>query len=398
MKKININKSFKGFSLVELLIVVAFIASAFAVVYNWASNQYAKAQATQAVLQLERLKDKIAEASTIVSTKDPNLGLTVLSEIVKVENLIANKMVTNQEIANDSKIINVFKTGEVKTSARVMNANATGLPVLLVPAYTLILEGVPKNSCGYIFSNLQAKEYSEVKVANIMAKNVGQSFNPTVAAGACAGASGDFVTIEFTQTITEGRLSFGDDATDYTGASGRFIDSFNPANRATIAVNGSGAPVACIGGTVSSANGNYCSCPAGTMLHGDRCEAIGTPGVCPLGQGWSLKNKACEVLPNVPLQGQAAVSGVYTHGQYVPNNVAANLAKTDYHGSLTCDGELKAQGVNEFANVQDKMNGVTVTTKDVPADRYDEQNGTLCGVCLFGEVLDAEGRCTAFKE
>lgn len=395
MKIKNIKKPLKGYSLIELLIVVSFISSAFAVVYSWASSQYAKAEAKQAVLQLERLKDKIGESSTIVSANDPNLGLLTLTDIVNVNNIIENKMVTEQEIFND-KIMNSFKSGEIKTSAKVMNVMPSGQPALIVPAYTLIIENVPKKSCGYIFTNSEAKEYSEVKVGNLMVKNAGEEFSPTLAAAACNTGTGDVVNIEFTQSIIEGRTSFGDDATTYSGATGRFVDKFNPLNRASIAVNGTGA-TGCVGGSISSDNGNYCSCPPGTLLQGDVCEAIGNPGVCIPGQGWNMITKACEPLPNAPVQGQAKVEGIYSHGQYVPRNMVDNLPKTDYHGTLSCDGELQVAGTSSFTNVKDKINGTSVDDISVPNDRFRENNGTLCGVCLFGEV-DAQGRCTAFKE
>lgn len=426
MKRI-IKKSNKGFSLVELLVVVGFITSAIAVIYMWGSAQYAKTQAQQQILQVQRLKEKIADASTIVSTINATQGLTVLDTIVNQQNIIDTGMFPASEISGN-RIINVFKSGDLTASAKILNVSSNPANPMLEPVYTISVTGIPKKSCGYLFTDFMSKDWTEIKVGNIMAKQVGQAFSPLSAAAGCEAAAGQDVTVEFTQSVTEGRTDYGNEVVEFSGATGRYVDSFNPLFRATIAMGGPGAPSSCTGGSVSSSNGNFCSCPAGTMLQGDRCEAIGTPGVCQLGKGWDIATKTCIDLPNPPMQGQAQVAGVYHNGQYVPQLLVNNIDKNEAHGVLSCTGQLRTYVGDDWYDIQERANplrtpaapatnwvivqapGTLVLPREAKlrgfatpqelqmiADRFNDDTGVVCGVCMLGEIINAQGRCTAIK-
>jgi hypothetical protein len=388
-------KQNKGYSLIELIVVIAFIMIALAVVYTVSKSKYDKAKGTDQVNQLMRIKDHIGSSSAIVSVNNSAQGLTILQDIASANHLINSGMIPDSE-REGNQIKNVFKSGYLTFSSKVMNVLPSG-QTLNVPVFSINIDKIPKKSCGYMFGEYMSKEFVEIKVNNVIIKSPDLIYNPVLAASSCELGSDEYANLEFTESAIYGRDKYGDAVVRLSGAVGKYVDEFDPKFRRTIAVGGSGVAATCTGGSVNTGNGNYCSCPAGTMLQGDRCEAIGSPGVCLPGYGWNLNTNVCEVLTRAPAKGLAQVQGVYENGQYVPEFLRGKTQKESYHTALGCNGVKRDSTASPWKDVQNNIHGGS-SSNAVGGDRYTESGGQNCGVCVSGEVMNAQGRCTSIKQ
>lgn len=385
----------KGFSLLELILAIGIISVLTAVIYIGGNSMMAKSMAKKELYQLDTLKSNIDKASLLVSS-DPALGIGTLQDIVTSSNLISSGMVSKSE--NDgTNIVNVFKTGNV--NVRAVSLTLSNPVVSTLTAYTITVQNVPQKSCIYMLQDYTSRDWMEISVNGNLVKSNTMDFTPTVAASACN--SEDMSTLEYTQTMNE-RGEFAPlNLPANTGVShpGKYVRVFDAKFRPTIG-SGTGVAATCTGGSVNTIDGNYCSCPAGTILFGDRCEAIGTPGVCLPGEGWSIANHACLDLPNPPTKPLAQVKGVYENGTYIPAFLAGQTQAQSYHSVLSCNGMKRSTNTSvnwqEPINLMEQTSGTTTTV--VPADRYEDLTGVVCGVCEWGQKIDAQGRCSAFVD
>ena len=319
--KINLrNKKVKGFTLVEIMLVVGLISLMSSVIYLKYKAYYLAAATTHQVQDLNFISNKINNAyqgSTSVASLNNTLA-------------IASTLVP-QDIKQPPNISNRYGGTLVLLGTTVAGS----------PAYEIDVNGITSEQCSALAGSDYAYNVDEVWVNGVLQKATGAqmtSANYAAIASACA----------ISTSITfKNRVMFITPTNSYTQSRPNQTGQYYiPTVGNTVTTVG---PTACAGG--SAFNGSFCSCPAGTSWNGSACLSTANPLNCIDGQGADQTTGLCAALPATTptttyYNGVTTVTVGQTYFSARPATQAACTAANGYWDSATnlCGGVLPTAG------------------------------------------------------
>lgn len=262
------NHKTKGFTLLELLLIVSLITILITAIYIYYDKKRTDANVTLQLVYLENIQkglDEVFRTSTDFSILNSTQAITW-------------KIIPDPLIKNPNTIINLFGGS--------IDLGPSPAPISTFNGYYIKLNNLNQKECSKLALNDYASKIPQVLINGTNVKTIGQTFSsidiPTVTAN-CASSSNN--TIEFRGypyntniVVTPSTAPVIPKQTDSIPAIGN---------------NVSGTPT-CTGG--SSWNNSFCGCPAGNIWSGNSCIALNsTPSSCQ--PGWAWNGNACANLP-----------------------------------------------------------------------------------------------------
>lgn len=264
MKKLNYQNKEKGFTLVELLLIIGLIALASIGIY-----QKYKKVTTQTNTKLE-VQDLYALTNKIGNAYQNSNNLTSLNNTTA----IANGLVP-QELINVPNIISRYG-GTITLSPQLVAGQ---------PGFEIRINNIRPDDCSAVGLSEYADKVDEVFVNATSQKTTGTSLTPanrTSIISACQTAT----SIAFRK-----QMIYNSGVDNYIQTRLTQTDKYYIP---TIKSNVTGA-AACAGG--STWNGSFCSCPTNTEWNGSTCLSTTIITNCGYGVGATVGGGACTPLP-----------------------------------------------------------------------------------------------------
>lgn len=318
----------KGFTLLEMLIVMGIIIALVAMTYSYMLKKQVAAKAQTQVMEILQMDESVQQMMINVST-DNTLGVAKIIDMLTPAKLIEAKMAPSSRVAG-TEIRNAFKSGNITFTSEALNVS--NINTRVVPIYSYIITEIPPQACSVIVSHVDLQKFLRIRVDGVTVKNVGEVISPSQAASACSGSVNK--TIEIAQSSVVNKNDYGTAIVNLTGTAGNIRVTENPLYQEQLQTTSNVG--ACSGGSWNNTL-SYCSCPIGTEWNGQSCIAYGQPGKCPGGQGWNIATQTCIPLLKLPFADNAQH---YDNGRYVPNYAENPLGMPVGLGLFACDGPL----------------------------------------------------------
>lgn len=381
MKKLRLFKKQYGYTIVEIILVLAIIILTISTIYMTYTKQYSNYLVRQQADYLENLSQRLENHVITLGVNPTNAALTPdvvtqqYTDALSSTNLVAARIVNEQMLNQTSgKLENLFG-GELF----VNGINIGGIPMIQIT-----LTNVPQESCGKMAANYVIASKSRVQINGIDVKLPGQSeINISDAVLACANPQNSISYVM--QPMKLGNLTLGQVTNDTTGQIGAVRFSESSDNITPLSETVTSAPAGCGTGASWNATTSACECPVNTVWSGKECLPYGSPGVCPGGQGWDFVSRTCLTLtalpavPNVYIPGTGIAGGHspsapdrYVDGKYVPNEVTLPTQKTITDPICYNTGN-PVPGASPASNPNGNFNGKTCNYCV-----YGTWNGTRC--------------------
>lgn len=360
-------KNKKGFTLIELILVVGIISIMLIGIYAAYKKEYNKYEVNRQAQYIQQIFQGINNYLETAPTDSSNLttisGVTnavgFMSVYVTPTNLIKANIIPTEMINSQTTIQNLFG-GQV-------NFSATSFPNGLfasVPVVDMKLTNIAQNACALLATNYRIINYEKILVNGIVVKDVGTNVPNFSNVAAACNSNNNTIDIDYYPTKLSANVYQSTNSLGHIrGKEPPYYIA--PPGQNTTSPGGSSA---CYGGASWNSTDSVCECPNGTEWNGNTCVAFGTPGVCPLGQSWSISANACVVIAG-------GTSGVYQAGRQIPSNIGVAPQITSTPLPLSCTNAPLPAGAT------------------TPSNGNGNYDGVLCERCIYGSWNGS--RCVA---
>jgi prepilin-type N-terminal cleavage/methylation domain-containing protein len=306
--KIVKNKKNKGYTLIEVLIVMGLILLVTVGIYQYYAKKMSIENTQLQVTYLEKMHRSLNDLYLTSDVTMPGSFLTLNNT-----NAITWGVVPMELQLSPTTIKNTFGGN--------INIFPSPAPILGQFGFAINLDRLTTKDCTNLALSDYAKKIPQVLINGVDAKTPGSIFTPANIAtvtGACAVGNNNAVEFRSYPIAGIGQLPLG------------LPPPLTPSiysvpTLGDVVTSAPGAPASCTGG--SAWNGGFCGCPAGNIWTGNACQVVdSSPQSCQYGKGWN--GVACVVLANQvapippapnPIQAPSpAITPIYTGGRYVP--------------------------------------------------------------------------------
>ena len=241
MKKLRLFKKQYGYTIVEIILVLAIIILTISTIYMTYTKQYSNYLVRQQADYLENLSQRLENHVITLGVNPTNAALTPdvvtqqYTDALSSTNLVAARIVNEQMLNQTSgKLENLFG-GELF----VNGINIGGIPMIQIT-----LTNVPQESCGKMAANYVIASKSRVQINGIDVKLPGQSeINISDAVLACANPQNSISYVM--QPMKLGNLTLGQVTNDTTGQIGAVRFSESSDNITPLSETVTSAPAGC---------------------------------------------------------------------------------------------------------------------------------------------------------
>lgn len=327
-----INKKNQGFTLVEILLVVALIVLATLAIYSTYNKKRNDALVKNQSIYLEQIAQGL---NGIFSTTN---NVTLLTPA----NVISARAVPPLLINSPTEIRNLFG-GTIQFNATA-GTPAIGATPAVLPTYGMILDNIPPETCGLLGNSDFGNSSRQLIVNGTPVRATGSIVDSASIANVvnrCINPISN--TIEFRNNIQQiSDIAYVDPALTRNRENPYYI----PTTGAVVA----SPAIACIGG--SSWNGSFCGCPANSGWDGSAngCVVYGSrPGFCAIGKEWN--GTTCV---NHSIAGPGAI---YQGGRNLPNLGYSSQQVQQSTPNMSCYSANITPGVYNTINCETCANG-----------------------------------------
>lgn len=325
MKKFIKNNK-KGFTLIEIILVIGLIALAVIAIYTVYNTKRTQTLVKNQSIYLEQLTQGISGAFSSTT------NFTLLTPA----NVIATRAVPDNMIESPTVVRNLF-------GGTVTFSGTNGTP----PIFSMSLDSIPQTACSLLATTNFANNSRQVSINGSPIKTLNSAINSASVSSAANLCVNDTNTIEFTNFI------------DQKNAMNIVNPSSNRNKEDPFYIPTAGNPVlspsvTCVGGTTW--NGSFCGCPNNSEWNGNSCIVYySKPGACRIGEGWN--GTAC-VAHTISGPG-----GMYIGARNVPNllYIPEQVQKT-VPGSVCFAAGGYYDGINCQTCVNGSWNGFRCVT------------------------------------
>lgn len=287
-------KSQKGYTLIELLLLVAIIAIVSASIYSYYSRKAEDAKVTALNNTLKNIDKQVRNSFS---------SITDFGGLSNAYALATNMLPAQMTGTHDpNSISNTFGGGFTLANSTFSGING----------YSVTMDKLPNSVCTKLATSDFAQNVQQVIVNGTIIKNINTPMTPANMANAatrCAGTQNANILV-YKNDSGNSDLDPSSSGLNRNKELPQYISEVYTSSP-------SGASGSCGGG--SAWNGEFCSCPVNTEWNGSSCVAFGTatpqPGTCPRGQGWTPGTHTCAPLPYGNSTNQ------YSGGKNVPGNI-----------------------------------------------------------------------------
>lgn len=340
-----IQKNKKGYTLLETILVVGIIAIMLIGIYETYRKEFNQYQVNRQAQYIQQIFKGIGTYLEASPTDSTNIA-TIMNEVgyiayyVTPTNLISAHLVPTEMISSPTSLQNLF--------GGTVSFSATSFPDGSLPSVPIVdmkLTNIPQYACALLATNYRIINYEKIYINGTLVKDVGTNVPNFVNVAAACNSNNNTIDIDYYPT----RSSASVYSTTNSLAHVRGKD--NPYYIAPIGqnTNSPGGSSACYGGASWNSTDSACECPSGSEWNGNTCATYGTPGVCPLGQGWSISSNACIAI-------SGGTTGVYQSGRQIPSNVGITPQITS--PQIACTNAALPTGATSPSNGNGNYDGV----------------------------------------
>ncbi len=435
------NKKTKGYSLVEVMLVLGIIAMLTMAVYNVASKANNSYKVEKQAQLVEQIVVSLDDYLMTVSNTDLGGATASLTTTFADTDLLIRERLIPSEMTEFDGTTNTLKT--VWGNTAQFNVIAAGLDITPsdaipnpVAAYEIQLDGITSLACSILVTHERISRVAQqITVNNNIVRSPGTwdtattiATNVEDTAGFCSAASNSIkIGITPQKKGIDPLLS-----SNAAGAIRPKEDKHFISPTATLTNTGATVCVAANGVSATfNATTSSCTCGSGAEWRGDNvgCVTIDSPnineaGVCALGQRWNMETRVCEALtlnggsielciPGIPITTtiqsldasvpaltvceivnlNVASTGTYQAGRYIPTVVTAAPALRNrlVVPSLPLNAQVTEPTLpNINAAIQPcptstrPIGSMASPTQGTPTNPIANYDGKICQMCING--------------